>query len=557
LLPLPRETIVFDLRTLYRGDGKTNNNRNVLSQTITVPSVGETPGFVATQTYSYDSLNRLKQATEMITPHGGSQSLSWRQTYTFDRYGNRRFDTTNNNTTTLPKNCGTPQNPTVCPEDVARLNPEINPANNRLSSPGWQYDAAGNTIRDAEGRSFIYDGENKQVEVKNSQNQVISKYYFDGDGKRVKKIVPSTGETTVFVYDASNKLVAEYSTIVEPQETAKVSYLTNDHLGSPRITSDAIGQVVSRRDFMPYGEEIVSPQRTQSLGYTADTIRQKFTGYERDNEINLDYAKARIYTSSSGRFTNPDPYNIVMVAANERELNIYVKNAQIWNRYTYALNNPLRLVDPDGLNPQPVFDWNRLNDDERRILENTRMVVQQMVGENLEPVEISGQQLFNHLAENRPDALAGFLNQTAQLSSITFEVGGQTRTALSFVQRVVGFAPDRVYAEVDPQLKTLIANDRRFSSAPGHDGFPDSWKHNRSLKGNLQLSFSKDGSSVDADTDLYNMKVKTKNPLKKIVGVVGHGIEVLDNRGDDVTNPISVYKVLIDRGLKVSYTLKD
>jgi hypothetical protein len=91
----------------------------------------------------------------------------------------------------------------------------------------------------------------------------------------VKKIVPSTGETTVLVYDASARLVAEYSTIIEPQSTAKVSYLTTDHLGSPRITTDAIGQVSSRRDFMPYGEEIVSPQRTQSLDYTADTIRQK------------------------------------------------------------------------------------------------------------------------------------------------------------------------------------------------------------------------------------------------------------------------------------------
>jgi hypothetical protein len=39
------------------------------------------------------------------------------------------------------------------------------------------------------------------------------------------------GETTVFVYDASNKLVAEYSTLVEPTATAKTSYLTNDHLG--------------------------------------------------------------------------------------------------------------------------------------------------------------------------------------------------------------------------------------------------------------------------------------------------------------------------------------
>jgi hypothetical protein len=129
----------------------------------------------------------------MITPHGGSQTLSWRQTYTFDRYGNRRFDTTNNNTTTLPNNCGTPQSPAVCPEDVARLNPEINPANNRLSSPGWQYDAAGNTIRDAENRRFTYDGENKQVRVETvdaNGNPIatIGQYFYDGDGGESKRL---------------------------------------------------------------------------------------------------------------------------------------------------------------------------------------------------------------------------------------------------------------------------------------------------------------------------------------------------------------------------------
>lgn len=55
--------------------------------------------------------------------------------------------------------------------------------------------------------------------MKNSSSTTIGEYSCDGDGKRVKKHVPATGETTVFVYDASNKLVAEYSTIVEPTAT--------------------------------------------------------------------------------------------------------------------------------------------------------------------------------------------------------------------------------------------------------------------------------------------------------------------------------------------------
>jgi len=61
----------------------------------------------------------------------------------------------------------------------------------------------------------------------------------------VKKVVPSTGETTVFAYDASGKMVAEYSTNIEPVATAKVNYLTADHLGSPRVNTDASGTVIA------------------------------------------------------------------------------------------------------------------------------------------------------------------------------------------------------------------------------------------------------------------------------------------------------------------------
>ncbi len=70
-------TNLLDLDYSY---GTTANNGNLLSQTITVPTVGTNTGFSAVQTYNYDSLNRLKDATEMLTPHGGSQSQSWKQT---------------------------------------------------------------------------------------------------------------------------------------------------------------------------------------------------------------------------------------------------------------------------------------------------------------------------------------------------------------------------------------------------------------------------------------------------------------------------------------------
>ncbi len=231
--------------------GTSDNNGNVLTQTISVPTVGGNTGFSAVQTYTYDSLNRIHDAVENVTPIGGSATQSWKQTFTYDRYGNRRFDFTSGNTTFPASNC-----------TEAICNPTISTSNNRLTSSGWTYDTAGNTLTDANGQKFTYDGENKQTEVKNSSNATVGQYVYDGDGRRVKKVVPGTGEVTIFVYDAGGKEIAEYSTVIASVEDAKVSYLTSDHLGSPRINTDRDGNVVSRHDYHPFGEEIFSSQRT-------------------------------------------------------------------------------------------------------------------------------------------------------------------------------------------------------------------------------------------------------------------------------------------------------
>jgi RHS repeat-associated protein len=73
--------------------------------------------------------------------------------------------------------------------------------------------------------------------------------------------------------------------------------------------------------------------------------RSRFTGKERDAESGLDYFGARYYASSMGRFMSPDPSGLAY--ANPM-------NPQSFNFYTYALNNPLRFVDPSGLT---ICDW--------------------------------------------------------------------------------------------------------------------------------------------------------------------------------------------------------
>ena len=310
----------------YNTTGNVDNNGNVLSQTITVPTVGQNTGFTAVQTYQYDSLNRLKDATENVTPVGGSATQSWRQAFTFDRYGNRNFDEVH---TTTPSSFSNP----------AVTDPTISSTTNRITSSGWTYDSSGNTTADAGGQTYTYDAENKMVSASNSSG-TLGQYSYDGDGKRVKKIVPDTDETTVFVYDAAGKLIEEYSTIVANSTDAKVSYLTADHLGSPRINTDANGAVIARHDYHPFGEEIDGVGgRTTGLNYGDDSVRKQFTAYERDTETDLDFARNRYYNSNQGRFTTTDP-----LLTSGR-----IDNPQSWHRYSYVLNSPLRYIDSLGL----------------------------------------------------------------------------------------------------------------------------------------------------------------------------------------------------------------
>jgi len=195
-----------------------------------------------------------------------------------------------------------------------------------------------------------YDAENKQTQVKDVNNAVIGTYSYDGDGKRVKKV--ATTETTVFVYDALGRSVEEYSgstlqtayvyagsRLLAIENQTGTSYLTSDHLGSPRINTDGSGNVTARHDYMPFGEEIFSVGgRIAGLGYNSDNVRKKFTGYERDGETGMDFAQARYFDSGYGRFSSPDSFTNATHAS----------EPQSWNLYSYVRNNPMNLVDPLG-----------------------------------------------------------------------------------------------------------------------------------------------------------------------------------------------------------------
>ena len=108
------------------------------------------------------------------------------------------------------------------------------------------------------------------------------------------------------------------------------------------MITDQNANVVTRHDFLPYGEEIANGSlgRSGVFGVSAN-VNQKFTGQERDGENAppLDFFQARYLSAPAGRFLSPDPGSA----------GADLGDPQTWNGYAYVRNNPLALVDPSGM----------------------------------------------------------------------------------------------------------------------------------------------------------------------------------------------------------------
>jgi RHS repeat-associated protein len=379
-----------------------DNNGNVYYMEHFVPTALDgskniTNWVLGTDSYLYDELNRIKRVTESYTNY---VATSIKQSYLYDRYGNRRIDLANTDVTSAGSG-------------VTRIDFKALTANNRLvaasdttgddtSSDLMRYDKAGNLVVDnyspdpGKRGGMEYDAENRMTKAVGISHQ----YRYDADGKRTRKLVSGSLELWL-VYGVNGELVAEYDATL-PGGTLKKEYgyrggqmlvvydsalatndklkwMVTDHLGSTRMVVNRTGDLggVQRRDYLPFGEELASTvghRAAPGSGYavTVDP-RQKFGSKERDNETGLDFFEARYFCSTQGRFTSPDefaggPVELFAVAAAVNPTFFAdLTNPQSLNKYQYCYDNPLRYVDSNGhlaeetnTDPDPCCDPNRV-----------------------------------------------------------------------------------------------------------------------------------------------------------------------------------------------------
>ena len=297
--------------------------------------------------YTYDPEGRIALA---IVLRGGLQQ----QSYTYDAYGNLLVTATSG----------------------ARLVRSVDGATNRLKNETplfTVYDQAGNmtgwTPPGQTTRGYSYDALNmmtrEAAETSSGSTNVYHVYTASDERHFTETVPPSSGSkgspmvTAVYTLrDLQGKVLREYRRGSVCVDTCTLTvdrdygyrngqllgvstpsgsqYYSLDHLGTPRIVTDQSGYFVAEHVYFPFGVEITDNSPTDGP--------LRFTGHERDADVlsqpagALDYMHARYYSATMGRFSSVDP---TWASAD-------LGNPQSWNRYSYVLNNPINMTDPDG-----------------------------------------------------------------------------------------------------------------------------------------------------------------------------------------------------------------
>jgi len=294
---------------------------------------------VGSDTFAYDSVDRLKQASV----NGKTES------YVYDAFGNlTQKAVTGGGTVTVA----------------------VDSASNRISGSG--YDPSGNLLTRNGRVEYSYDPLNMMVTSRNGRRMI-----YDANDERIGTIMDSSLSRWT-MRDFDGQIIREFKSDdlgddmiwfwsmdqvrgekqVLAGETQEWSYIGSnvwggdrhyhlDHLGSVRVVTDEQGRSLDEHDFYPYGVSQTKTYQEQINWGDPHVDAMRFAGHWRDflgwldveNTDYLDYMHARYYDPNSGRFLSIDPVLDLKKAQHQ---------PQGWNRYSYAYNNPTTYVDPDG-----------------------------------------------------------------------------------------------------------------------------------------------------------------------------------------------------------------
>ncbi len=287
-----------------------------------------------TALYTYDGLNQLTSETVPLT----GEKLN----YTYDDLGNRKQKT-------IAKQ-GVP---------TQTVNHEFNERNqlvevrNGTETSQWTYDDNGNLLEDDEF-SYEWDADNRLRKVSDgTTGNLVAEYWYDEHDRRIRKELD--GVVTNFIYDgesinvlyetnSSNTITAYHTYTAGGQLLARteVSGTTSTHYyyhynahGDVVMVTKGSGAAKAELIVASYVYDAWGNIVYQEGSY-ADKNPYRYAGYRFDTETGHYYLMARYYDAEAGVFISLDPHAGL-------EDNLLTQNG-----YSYANNNPVMMVDPNG-----------------------------------------------------------------------------------------------------------------------------------------------------------------------------------------------------------------
>ncbi|NEN88687.1 MAG: toxin [Okeania sp. SIO3H1] len=193
---------------------------------------------------------------------------------------------------------------------------------------------------------YTYDTSGQRVRKvwEKSPGRVEERIYLDGfeifRQRNGAGIIILERETLHIMDDKQRIALVETRTFdtkgTDPAPQQLIRYQFGNHLGSSGIELDAQAQIISYEEYTPYGNTSYQALRSQ----TETAKRYRYTGKERDEETGLNYHEARYYAPWIGNWISSDPH---------------LSSSLPWPSFVYAIDNPLRVIDPDGKDVAVIF----------------------------------------------------------------------------------------------------------------------------------------------------------------------------------------------------------
>ena len=242
----------------------------------------------------------------------------------------------------------------------------------------FTYDANGNLITDKNKgiTAITYNHLNLPVEVNFGSSTKKINYLYNAAGVKVKKTVTDGSVITTTDYLSGfqyKNAVLEFFPTAEgyvKQTTAggnsNYTYVFNytDHLGNIHVSyaldpAENVLKILEENHYYPFGLKHNGYSATQQMLSTGPvyqtpitivpvtnptdvTYNYKYNGKELQDELGLgvyDYG-ARNYDPALGRWMNIDPL---------------AEKSRRFSPYTYALDNPVYFIDPDGMQAEDIY----------------------------------------------------------------------------------------------------------------------------------------------------------------------------------------------------------